>query len=985
MENGFNKGSVWKIWDLHVHSPASYNGDYGLFISNASKCNVDVLGINDYCSIQGYDEIIKRGGIRNKVLFPVVELRMHNILSSRKNSGGTKINFHIIFDNDPAIYKTIQTWIASLRCYNEKGENVLLGAIEDVRRASFDFDFVVESLKQINLLYRHALIWLPYDEYGGVDEIHPESDGCFKLSLINKSHIIGTSTQKQINFFHWEHPKFKSEDFKKWFDNPKPCIKGSDSHEDTYPFGCLRDSNSQPTDRHCWIKASPTFDGLKQIIIEPERVFIGDEPDLLKRVRENRTKFIHSILIKKTTSAELNDIWFDNLMIEFNSGLVAIIGHKGDGKSAIADIIGLCGNTHQDSSYFSFLHNKKFRNPKPINLSERFDAILTWEDGTYTTKRLNEDPDKLLVERVKYIPQNFLERLCVDIESDAFEEELKKIIYSHTPSDKRLGKSSLDELINYKSSLLIDEVSDIQLEINNLNLQIVALEKRATEDYRRYVQDLYDKKKGELNAHNSIKPQKPEAGQSDEKTVEVVKKLELLREKIGKLEEEIEVLGRRKSTLSINQEELKRTLRYYENIDEQLKRVTDEDNEFVQILRKNNIIQTEVFTYTIDTTKIGLQIESIEKEINGISTLLDEAVQGSKAHSLNALNVELKQSQEELDKPAKEQQKYLDDLKAWETKFKEIVGSPDDEGSLGYYEAQLSYLSEKLLSELAARITERTNLASRIFSKKVDLINIRKELFQPVSRFIDDFKELKARYDVNIDVALEVKSFQDEFFKYITQSRVGSFCGKEEGFKRLSDLIDKTQFNTEAGFIQFIEELMDNLVHDKRDEANLPMDINSQLRKGVELGELYNYIYYADYLQPVYNLNLGTKSLHELSPGERGALLLIFYLILDKDDIPLIIDQPEENLDNESVYHILVHFIKKVKEKRQIVIITHNPNLAIVCDADQLINMHIEKDNKNKVRFESGAIEDRVINEAAVNILEGTMPAFNNRDSKYIR
>lgn len=985
MENGFSKGSVWKIWDLHVHSPASYNGDYDVFISNATKSNVDVLGINDYCSIQGYDEIIKRGGIKNKVLFPVVELRMHNILSSRKNSGGTKINFHIIFDNDPAIYKTIQTWIASLRCYNERGENVLLGAIGDVRRASFDFDNVVESLRQINLFYTHALIWLPYDEYGGIDEIHPESDGCFKLSLINKSHIIGTSTQKQIDFFHWEHPKFKPENFKSWFDKPKPCIKGSDAHEDTYPFGCLRDAKSLPIDRHCWIKASPTFEGLKQIIVEPERVYIGDEPDLLKRVRENQTKFIHSILINKVTGAELDDIWFDNLKIDFNSGLVAIIGHKGDGKSAIADIIGLCGNTHQDPAYFSFLHHKKFRNPKPINLSERFEATLSWEDGTYSTKRLNEDPNKLLVERVKYIPQNFLERLCVDIESDAFEEELKKIIYSHTPSDKRLGKSSLDELINYKSSILIDEVSDIQLEINNLNLQIVSLEKKATEDYRRYVQDLYDKKKGELNAHNSIKPQKPEAGQSDEKTVEVVKKLELLRGNIGKLEEEIEVLGRRKSTLSINKEELKRTLRYYENIDEQLKRVTDEDNEFVQILRKNNIIQNEVFTYTIDTTKIGLQIESIEKESNGISTLLDDAVQGSKAHSLNALNVELKQSQEELDKPAKEQQKYLDDLKGWEAKFKEIVGSPDDEGSLRYYEAQLSYLSEKLLSELAARITERRNLASRIFSKKVDLINIRKELFQPVSKFIDDFKELKARYDVNIDVALEVRSFQDGFFTYITQSRVGSFCGKEEGFKRLSDLIDKTQFNTEAGFIQFIEELMDNLVHDKRDEENLPMDINSQLRKGVEISELYNYIYYADYLQPVYNLNLGIKSLHELSPGERGALLLIFYLILDNDDIPLIIDQPEENLDNESVYHILVHFIKKVKEKRQIVIVTHNPNLAIVCDADQLINMHIEKDNRNRVRFESGAIEDRVINEAAVNILEGTMPAFNNRDSKYLR
>lgn len=47
--------------------------------------------------------------------------------------------------------------------------------------------------------------------------------------------------------------------------------------------------------------------------------------------------------------------------------------------------------------------------------------------------------------------------------------------------------------------------------------------------------------------------------------------------------------------------------------------------------------------------------------------------------------------------------------------------------------------------------------------------------------------------------------------------------------------------------------------------------------------------------------------------------------------------------------------------------------------------MQIEKENKNTVKFDSGAIEDDEMNKAIVNILEGTMPAFNNRDSKYIR
>ncbi len=65
--------------------------------------------------------------------------------------------------------------------------------------------------------------------------------------------------------------------------------------------------------------------------------------------------------------------------------------------------------------------------------------------------------------------------------------------------------------------------------------------------------------------------------------------------------------------------------------------------------------------------------------------------------------------------------------------------------------------------------------------------------------------------------------------------------------------------------------------------------------------------------------------------------------------------------------------------------VTHNPNLAVVCDADQIIRMNIEKDNKNKVTYVSGAIENSVINRAVVDILEGTMPAFDNRDAKYLR
>jgi ABC-type lipoprotein export system ATPase subunit len=74
---------------------------------------------------------------------------------------------------------------------------------------------------------------------------------------------------------------------------------------------------------------------------------------------------------------------------------------------------------------------------------------------------------------------------------------------------------------------------------------------------------------------------------------------------------------------------------------------------------------------------------------------------------------------------------------------------------------------------------------------------------------------------------------------------------------------------------------------------------------------------------------LGSVELERLSPGQRGALLLIFYLLVDRDRIPIILDQPEENLDNETVYNLLVGVITRAKQHRQVVMVTHNANLAV--------------------------------------------------------
>ena len=84
--------------------------------------------------------------------------------------------------------------------------------------------------------------------------------------------------------------------------------------------------------------------------------------------------------------------------------------------------------------------------------------------------------------------------------------------------------------------------------------------------------------------------------------------------------------------------------------------------------------------------------------------------------------------------------------------------------------------------------------------------------------------------------------------------------------------------------------------------------------------------------------------------------------------------------EEEKVYRTLA---ANGEKKRQIIMVTHNPNLAVVCDADQIIQMKIDKLHGNEVTYESGAIENPKINKIIVDILEGTYPAFHNRDCKY--
>jgi len=143
------------------------------------------------------------------------------------------------------------------------------------------------------------------------------------------------------------------------------------------------------------------------------------------------------------------------------------------------------------------------------------------------------------------------------------------------------------------------------------------------------------------------------------------------------------------------------------------------------------------------------------------------------------------------------------------------------------------------------------------------------------------------------------------------------------------------------------------------------------------------WLYSTNHIHITYGVDYDGVDIKKLSPGTRGIVLLLLYLALDdEDDRPLIIDQPEENLDPKSIYDELVGLFIAAKQKRQVIMVTHNANLVINTDADQIIIARTGErlpSGMPKISYISGGLEEAHIRDEVCGILEGGVKAFQKR------
>lgn len=1017
------RGSTWKKWDLHVHTPESITHNYPgekeaawqSFLADleALPPEFKVLGINDYLFVDGYERVLRErrnGRLANiDLVLPVIELRMDKfggILEmgadrSYSSSPWSRINLHVIFDAiEPALIReqfmpaisrrytlvpgVSEHWGGIITRENliALGEAVIASMPESARanapsplRVGFNnLNVAYEGLKEalLNpLLAGKYLIAIGKSEW---DTLRwNDSTIADKKSTINEADLVFTSSENPERYARARTALQAANVNAKLLD----C---SDAH-------AL--SSAQVKDRigNCftWIKADSTFRGLLQAIEEFEdRVYVGDIPPKLRFVEQNKTKFISSVKVAKKSDSVLAEPWF-NVDIPLNPDLVAIIGNKGSGKSALSDIIALAGNV-QNHTAFSFLNPSRFRSAR-TRLAQNFTGTLVWNDGSEISIDLDKDPESSSVERVKYLPQSYLEQLCNELGekgSNTFDAELRKIIYSHVPEEDRLNKSSMDDLLNFKVSEISRARKVLRESVSEVNKKIIEVERLLTPEFKMGLEEQLSTKKAELAALEASKPPPMEDPNTStdalEESKQAVAHVEFLEKQLQSIADEEAVLRERKSSTVKRQAVAARVMQALANYKKQHEAFLEELKPLLDELGGVSI--DTLIQLTIDNGVVQAAAESLQHEISDI----DGKLQGDSPESISARRNKVTESvavaKEKLGERQRLYVQYKEELIKWEQAKLDILGSQDKHGTIVWLTTKLESLVT-LPVHLDELRYKRGLLSQEIYEQIQAMVNEYQRLYGPVQAFVQSAEQMDMSLPLEFHVRVEEIGFEDHFFSLLNRQVRGTFSGVEEGRLRLNEFLQETSFATSEDAAAFAERMDLSLHVDQRDgQLARETRLADQLRKGVDPIDMLDYIFGLDYLLPRYSLTYSGQEIGQLSPGERGLLLLVFYLLVDKGNIPIVIDQPEENLDNQTIFKILVKCIKKAKEHRQVIMVTHNPNLAVVCDAEQIIYASCDK-QESRFDYEAGAIEHPAINARVVQILEGTEPAFKNRQSKY--
>tara|TARA_R110002049_G_scaffold187779_1_gene356051 strand:+ start:3287 stop:6106 length:2820 start_codon:yes stop_codon:yes gene_type:complete len=937
MSKIYAKGSEWRKWDLHVHTPESaLNNGFGAnwdeyvkeLLTKALIHEIAVIGITDYFTIEGYkklkteyinnaklkelefsDEQIEQ--IHRILILPNIEFRLDKLVQDNR------VNFHIIFSDDVSIADIEENFLQQLKIIVEgnpqqaaerraltKNNLATLGERLQNQHANFrqhpsylytgmmnavvsDDEISKLLTDQPSLFKNKYLIVTPSDE--DLSDVEWDNQGHLtRKILIQKSDCLFASNP---NTRKWALGKFgeNPQDYIDEFKSLKACIWGSDAHTFEELF-------TKNVPRLCWIKADPTFEGLKQIIYEPEeRVSITDRKPDEKKVYEviDKVRFIDPV--------------FTTTPIECNENMTAIIGGKSTGKSI------LLKSTAKTADIVEYNKRNASANIVDKRAVSSFEVI--WKDGQVSSLGSENNPSKKII----YIPQSYLNRVVDD------------------------GEDTGD----------IDEI-----------IQEVLLQK---EEFKAWYDSLNDKKKEIANKVDAA--------------------IKNLFENIG---------------INIEKNRLKKELGDESGIKTQINKL----NEEIKILQeKSQISQEDLDTFNQANTQIkekSAAIDTLNKDIAKLKSLKDISIQINEILIENIINPTLKKDIEilsttktnayktdwavEVDKRIKGQEtqilKLTQESKVLEASIKDMKEALKDQNALNELMKDLAK-EEKLLLQIVEHQKEITN-ANTLITKNIQLLADYNSDYYMLYLGAKDSVDL-SDFDDELSFDILTKFKKEDFQESYVQK---SFDGRATA-SRDYDYLTQYEFAALEEHKTFLKAEALKII-----KGEIPK------RKGLTNKEVITSLF-TNWFMHDYKVTFQDDDISDMSPGKKSFVLLRLLIDLDDSQCPILIDQPEDDLDNRSIYNQVVKFLRKRKKTRQIIIVTHNPNLVLGADAELIIVANQDgegtKNRTHPFEYISGSIEytkaednditevlyKRGVQEHICDVLEGGPEAFDKRKKKY--
>lgn len=938
-----------------------------------SEPRIEALGVTDYCSIDEYEKVLdfQIAGRLSQVglIFPNIELRLPT--ATKRDH---PVNIHLLVSpEDPNHVDEIRRFLRTLKFSSgresyvcERADLVRLGRAhhpdvpdetaalaEGTNLFKVSLENLKQSLEESAWAQRNILVGVAAGTTDGTSGVRDAGSSleAVRVEIERLAHVIFASSQAQRTFWIGEGA-LDVEEIIKRYDGLKACIHGSDAHK-------LADVGMPDEDRRTWIKGDATFESLRQACLEPkERVLVADRPP--------KGALDYRVIDRVTVSGA---DWMATPDIPLAPGLVAIIGARGSGKTALADLLAAgaaAASTDPTDQTFLQRANHHLAGSR---------VSLGWGDGLVSAADL---PPSLHFDdyapRVQYLSQQFVERLCSSEGiTDELLTEIERVIFEAHPYEDRLGASSFRELLDVRASHGRDLRRFAQSEIDALAAQIEA--ERIIGD------ELPALKKEQARLTDLLaEDKKARSGMVVAGGEQRAKRLDELNGAVVAKQAEVDALRRRENSLSD---------------------LADAVNDLSA--RRLPAIQAE-----LERAYVGAGLTATEWQGFTLAFIGDpgKLVNERLASARKAIDALAGPALAKPTQPAQQLAPYVaDDAKLSQTTLATLRAEAWRLGELIGLDAnrqrQLQALNDQIAKTEAALVSIATNIKqAEGASGRVQALRLKRK--QAYSSLFDGFgseqEQLEAMYSplkgmlgaekgtlgkltfsVRRIVDVEAWSRQGES---LLDLRTGVFRGHGELLNQVREkLLPAWEMGASADVANAMSAFRE--AHDQHFIDQAKASRADKQAYGKWASDVATWLNDTNHITVRYGVQYDGVAIEQLSPGTRGIVLLLLYLAVDQsDDRPLIIDQPEENLDPKSIFDELVGRFVETRNRRQIIIVTHNANLVVNTDADQVIVANAGAHGPGglpEMTYISGGLENPVIRQQVCEILEGGQHAFEER------